>query len=111
MNIGDRAEESPDVDLARQSAPGAYRLESKELTAADDVTAEGQFPEYGWFLDVTGTSGRQYIECPQGLAGWLDRNGVEPGDGFRIITCRKVEGAWAYEVERLSDDDLSRLPE
>lgn len=109
MDIEDKAQETPDVDLARQSAPGAYRLESTELTDANDVTPEGDFPEYGDFLEVTGTSGEQFIECPAALARWLVDNGIEAGDGFRIVSVQKVDGEWEYDCDELNDDELAAL--
>jgi len=108
-SLDEKAQESPDVDLARQSAPGAYRIETWELTPADDISPEGEFPEYGEFLRVVSTGGEQFIECPQGLARWIVDAGLEERDGFRIRTVQKVDGEWEYDCEQLSDDEVSKL--
>lgn len=114
-SLEDKAQESPDVDLARQSAPGAYRLLDNELVAADELTPEGEFPQYGDFLHVgrlgpgagdgeVEQKGEQYIECPQGLARWLVKN-CEVGDDFRIVSVQKVDGEWRYDCDRLADEE------
>ena len=109
--LDDKAEGSPDVDLARQSAPGAYRLLSRDLEAADDLTAEGEFPQFGEFLKVGRLTpeheipGEQFIECPSALAKQLVELGVEVDEDFRILSNRKVDGEWQYQVERLDEDD------
>lgn len=109
MKLSEKAEASPDVDLARQSAPGAYRLETDELVPADDLTPDGDFPEYGDFLEVSTTRGRRYIECPQALAEWLVDHDLKPGeDWFRIVAVRKVDGQWVYDVEWLSEDEVAQ---
>lgn len=109
-SIHDKAEGSPDVDLARQSAPGAYVLLTEELTEADELTDEGEFPEYGDFLQVAKAkqSGdgieegpERYIECPAALARWLVEAGVEVGQPFRVVSNRKVDGEWEYDCEEL----------
>jgi hypothetical protein len=109
MKIGDKAAESPEVSLSRDS-PGAYRLKDDELTAADEITAEGEFPKYGDFLSVSrlrnGKDGvepaeEQFVECPQSLAQQLVEIGVSIGDDFRILSASKVDGEWQIDVERL----------
>lgn len=118
MKIGDKAEESPEISLARQSAPGVYRLLNDELVPADELTAEGEFPEYGDFLKVETTTGgaepswnrEEYIECPQALAQWLvEHQEIASKKGFRIRTVQKVDGAWQYECEVLSNEDAAAL--
>lgn len=108
-SLEDKAEGSPDVDLARQSAPGAYRLSSKELAGADELTAEGEFPKFGDFLkverlgygdgDEPEAKGEKYIECPAGLAEWLVENEISVGDDFRVLQTQKVDGEWQYDCE------------
>lgn len=117
MKLGDRAAESPEVSLVRQSSPGLYRvpnsvesIEEIDLVSADDLTAEGEFPQYGEFLEVQVThggpdptvNGSEYIECPGALAKWLVEE-AEPGDWFHIQTVQKVDGEWQYELE-IADD-------
>lgn len=111
MKISDKAEDTPDIELARQSAPGAYVLDGEELSPADDLTEEGQFPEYGDFLPVhraratedgwEPTGDEMWIECPQDLAQFLVEQEVEPQDGFRIKDVKKVDGTWQYNCEIL----------
>lgn len=108
MKLGER-EETPEILLARHSAPGAYILEGEELAHADDLSEEGEFPEYGWFIPVTGTTGKVFVECPQDLDSKLVALDVEPGDGFRIRSVKKVEGSWRYEVEELTTEEREEL--
>ena len=116
MKIGDKAEASdqPDVKLARQSAPGAYRLETDELKPADEVTPEGQFPEYGDFLKVAKPTGgsnqfenheEMFIECPADLARWLVEESVEIGEHFRVLDVWKDNGEWSYKCRKLEEPD------
>lgn len=115
MKIEDKAADSPEVDLARQSAPGVYMLESKELKTADEVTPEGEFPEYGDFLPVRRAVGTgddaswsettKFIECPSGLARELVDLEISTGDGFRIVSLQKVDSEWRYEIERMELDE------
>ena len=112
-SLDEKAQAAPDVDLARQSAPGLYQLKSTELVEADQLTPEGKFPEYGEFLEVVRPRGAgedatwredlHYVECPQGLAAWLVDNEIGEGDAFRIRTVQKVDGNWEYSCERPTD--------
>lgn len=109
-SLEDKAAESPEVDLARQSAPGAYVLESLDLVDADDLTPEGEFPQFGDFLEVTGTAGEQYIECPQDLARQLVEDlDADVGTAFRILDVTKIDGSWSYEIEGLDDEAAEEL--
>jgi hypothetical protein len=111
VKISDKAEETPEISLVRQSAPGAYVFVEDELTSAEDLTDEDQFPEYGDFLPVRraqATDGgheasgdTEWIQCPQDFAQWLVEHGLEPGDGFRIKSVQKVDGQWQYDCELL----------
>jgi len=115
MKIGDKAEASnaPDVYLPRDSI-GLYRLENDELTDCDEITEEGQFPEYGDFLEATeavggaspGWAGETcYVSCPGGLAEVLAGMEIEPGDCFRIESARKsASGSWVYSVSEEHPD-------
>jgi len=121
-SLGEKAADSPEVSLARQSAPGMYRLEADgnsiedvDLVPADDLTPEGEFPQYGDFLPVktpqgAGTDdpkfgGTEYVEAPGALAAWLVEN-AEPGSVFRIRQVMKVDGEWDYDVELVGGPDL-----
>lgn len=115
MKISDKAQETPEIDLAKQSAPGAYRLADDELVEADEITEEGQFPKFGDFLPVKAlrqtengveTNGEMYIECPQALAQWLVENEIEIGEDFRVISNRKVDRNWEYTCERIEAEDV-----
>jgi hypothetical protein len=116
--LGDKATETPEVQLVRQSAPGVYRLpddgwsiEAIELVPADDLTAEGEFPQYGEFLELETTNGGadptvdsiEFVECPEAFARWLVENG-EPGEWFRIAQVRKVDGTWEYTIEEVEQE-------
>jgi len=110
-DLEEKARDSPEVSLARQSAPGLYRLTTTDLVPADEITPEGDFPQYGDFLRVEVTSGgtdpewsgTEYIECPAALARWLVEN-VEVGESFRIRSVQKVDGEWRYDCEAVVGD-------
>jgi len=114
MKIGDKAEasEAPDVYLPRDSV-GLYRLESDELVDCDEITDEGQFPEYGDFIEVTQASGganpgwgeTAYVSCPGDLAKKITDMEIEIGDCFRIQGSRKqANGNWTYSVSEEHPD-------
>lgn len=111
MKISEKAEDTPDIDLVRQSAPAVYRLESLELRNADDLTGPESFPEFGDFLSVVSTSGgdqpswtdERWIECPSALAQFLVENNISDGDCFRIRSVTKVDGEWQYSAEPVED--------
>ena len=110
MKIQDKAETpTEDIDLARYSAARAYKLLTDELVPADELTPDGEFPQYGDFLHVGTESGTQWIECPRALAAWIVDAGLSIGDGFRIRTVSKVDGEWEYKCERLMPGDVDRL--
>lgn len=113
MNIKDKAEssDSREVRLARDSI-GVYRLESEELTAADEISSDDEFPKYGDFLDVItakSTSPPQvgpelWVECPGELAATIIELELAVGDWFRIQSVRKdANGEWTYSVEKIDD--------
>lgn len=119
MKLADKAADRPDIDLARESAPGAYVLLTDELVEADELTAEGEFPQFGHFLEVGRITSsesplssykEQYIECPAALARFLVEN-VSLNDAFRIQSVQKVDGEWEYKCEFVeleeSDDGIS----
>lgn len=115
MKIGDKAEASdaPDVYLPRDSI-GLYRLESDELVDCDDITPDGEFPQYGDFLEVTQATGGAtkgwgeiaYVSCPGNLAKQLvDMSLIEEGATFRIQGARKTaSGNWTYSVSEEHPD-------
>jgi hypothetical protein len=113
MKIGDKAEqsESREVRLARDSV-GLYRLQSDELTGADEISDEGEFPKFGDFLDVEVTHGganpsfddEAWVECPGSLAKIIVELGLDVGDCFRIQSARKnPSGEWEYSVDQAED--------
>jgi hypothetical protein len=109
MNLNDKAEQGNkrEVRLARDSM-GLYKLQSEELTGADQVTDEDEFPQYGDFLDCMTTTGgadpsfnvEVWVECPSQLAQQLVDLEIDVGDVFRIKSTYKDEaGEWTYTVE------------
>lgn len=114
MKIGDKAEASdaPDVYLPRDSI-GLYKLKDDELHESDDITPEGEFPEYGDFLQVVQATGganpgwgeKAYVSCPGDLAKKLVDMEIEPGDCFRIQSTRKTaDGSWSYSISEERPD-------
>lgn len=108
MKIGDKAEQAdqPDVLLVRDSAPGLYRLETDELTDADELGTD-EFPRYGDFVEcVDSRLEKCYVEVPSALAQFLAAQ-TEVGEWFRIVTVNKTaEGEWMYDC----DGDPDNLP-
>lgn len=114
MNLKDKAQETPEVSLARQSAPAAYILLDDELTAADELTPEDQFPQFGDFASVAKARAvddghepsdqEQWIECPQDLARWLVDQDATEGFAFRVKQVTKVDGEWQYDCETLTGE-------
>jgi hypothetical protein len=114
MKLGEKAEATPEVVVTRDLfGSEAYQLVTDELTEADELTAEGEFPQYGQFLEVDSRAyphgderGEKYIEVPTALARWVVDN-VEEGDWFRITETRKVDGEWQVDGEALEDPPWS----
>lgn len=100
MDINDKAVETPDVMLMRDAQYSGFILEDTELAEADDITAEGEFPEFGEFLECSVTEGGRsvFVECPQSLAAGLVELEIAAGDGFRIGEAVKRDGAWDVDV-------------
>jgi len=107
MKIGDKADaaDEPDIHLVRDSAPGLYRLETDELTAADDL-GNDEFPRYGDFVECTDSRMEPcYVEVPGSLAKFLVENDIEPGQWFRIVSVSKTaDGTWTYSADARPDD-------
>jgi len=106
MKIGDKAEQAdqPNVLLVRDSAPGLYRLETDELTNADDLGTD-EFPRYGDFVKCSDSRLEEcYVEVPSALAQFLDGT-VEVGEWFRIVSVNKTaDGEWTYSAEADPDN-------
>lgn len=114
MNLGDKAEQadSPEIRLAGQDQPGAYRLETEELEPADQVTDPGEFPEYGDFLKVSHPTGGEtpwadaeemFLEVPGSFAKELVENEIGVGDKFRVRSVEKPGNAYKYSVEPVDE--------
>ena len=85
-----------------------YRLQDTDTTDADDISPEGEFPQFGDFLTVVALDsnaaalGPRWLECPGGLARALvDRDLVSEGAQFEVVDASKDEsGAWTFDIER-----------
>jgi len=106
-DIEDLASTARDVIRAGDGENVPYRLEDTTTTGADDISAEGEFPKFGEFLDVTALDGDgvglgpRWLECPGGLARSLvDHDLVAAGAEFQIVDSTKDDtGAWTYQIE------------
>lgn len=112
MDLNDKAQAAPDVTLAGDLLESAYEVDDTELVAADDLTPEGEFPQFGDFLPVReyspydGTArGQTHIEVPQQLAEILVERDLTDGRRWVVAESRKVDGQWQFEVEVRSGDD------
>jgi len=84
-----------------------YRLQDTDTTDADDISPEGDFPQFGDFLDVTALDGNatdlgpRWLECPGGLARALvDKDLVAPDAQFQVVDVSKDDsGAWTFDIE------------
>lgn len=91
------------VRVSDQPQAGEVVVQSSELADADDLTPEGQFPEFGSFLEVETTDGEtEFWECPSSLAGTIVEL-VDEADGDLVGTRVDVEevvktpsGEWRY---------------
>jgi hypothetical protein len=84
-----------------------YRLLDTDTTDADDISPEGEFPQFGDFLDVLALDGNaaalgpRWLECPGGLARALvDGDLVSDDAQFQVVDASKDEsGAWTFDIE------------
>jgi len=109
-DLADKAESGPDVTLAPDLLEGQYSYEDTELIGADELTDEGEFPQYGEFLPVDerspydgGFREQTHIQVPTALAKWLIEN-TKPGDWWQVTEAKKVGGRWQIEASNVSDD-------
>lgn len=116
MNLEDKAEESPTVYLAGSLTESEYRLTTTELVGADELTPEGEFPQYGDFLEVQERSpvdgtdrGTVHVEVPSALARWLVEH-VEKGDWWTVNGAEKGEdGTWRFRCELVERGEQKSL--
>lgn len=115
--IDDHAE-TPDEWVRAEDASGVYRLETRELTPADEIG--GEYPEFGKFLSVVTVQWHSgddrwidgdplFLECPRGLSQSLVAEPpVEAGDVFAIGEPQKDNGnEWRFTTSKPdSPDDL-----
>lgn len=115
MDLNEKATRRPEVLRAVESH-GTYRLTTTELTSADELTPEGEFPQYGDFAEVMPMtrngdgfeaigSEPQYLETPAGLARELVEHLVDEGHVFEVTEARKTQDdEWSFTVERLDEE-------
>lgn len=110
--LGDKAQGSPDVQLANQLTGSVYEVVTDELVEADELTPEGDFPQYGDFLPVEeyspvdGTDrGETHIEVPAALAEWLVEEIMPHSDTdrFRVVSHQKVDGEHRFDCEPVTE--------
>lgn len=85
-DLRDKAKGSVEAERAAD-LDGTYRVESTALYDADEVSAEGEYPEYGSWLRLDGGS---YLECPRGLAAVLVEELDEDHSGPFTLTVENV---------------------
>jgi len=107
-DLGDRlGAEHPEVHLASGDQLGkTYEVVTAGILDADEVTDEGEFPEYGEFMPCRDQRGDTiYVEIPLDLEEKIVRG--SPGNRekleglvFRVVSLSKShEGNWQYELE------------
>lgn len=105
MDLEDKAQESPPIDLAGQLVESQYRLKSTELIPADEL-GDDEFPQYGDFAEaverspVDGTErGEKYIEVTADLASFLVEQGVATDEWFQVVSHEQdPDGRHCYDV-------------
>jgi hypothetical protein len=104
-SFGDLASAARDVVRAGGCENVPYRLELDTPVPADDIGDEGEFPQYGYFADVTALDengdelGARWLETPADLGRQLDDLDVEEGDAFQIIDASKDDtDSWTFNV-------------
>jgi len=110
--IREKAEQAErDIHLTGDMAYSTYRLESKELSPADEISDDGQFPQFGDFADVTiptngdGDDPELWAEICSSLAQSLVEQELGEGDIFRVGPTEKVDGEWRVDVKPASERD------
>jgi len=110
-DLAEKADRGPSLTLASELLESQYCYEETELVPADELTPEGDFPQYGDFLPVqerspvdSGFRGDGYVEVPAALAEWLVEN-TKPGDWWQVHAIEKVDDEWQVEAENVSRDD------
>jgi hypothetical protein len=107
-SLRDRAEggSSPEIVLAADQPhrPEAEILED-ELVPADDITPEGDFPEYGSFLRVRVGGSEEWWETPQSFAEEV----IEVAEAFECDVAglrinvaevlKAASGEWQYSIQ------------
>lgn len=62
----------PDTVRAKDTAGEQFTLLDGALYSADELSADGQYPEFGDWLEIeSDTAGQRWLECPEGLAQCL----------------------------------------
>lgn len=114
QDVADRSR-GPEIALTSGlGGRGEFRHETTELVDADELTPEGEFPEYGEYLLCEERSavdhtprGEVYVEVCSQLAERL----VEIGTGrwWNVTGVEKVDGAWVVDVEAGPKGDAMSL--
>lgn len=110
-DLDDVASESPEIVLARDQQGRAFQIVTAGAMGADEITSEGEFPQYGEFLPCRNSpdGSEVFVELPQGLAQELTRDGSpDPREGlvFVVESLRKeADGSWRYSVTFADDWD------
>lgn len=115
-DLHEKAEQLQGPDIVTTSdlperPPG--RPDSLELVDANDLSAEGTFPEFGEFLPVEeeGKEEESYWECPSNLAAVMVSRAEESGNAlteiwFDIVAAQKdPSGEWKFVTDIGTDDD------
>lgn len=82
------------------------RVAEGELYEADDLTPEGQFPQFGYFLRVEDDSADEgrYWECPSSLSGGIveiaDEKEIDVvGAVVDVVSVHKnADGNWRFQL-------------
>lgn len=113
MKLDKKAEEPPDVTLTDDILESYYQLleDDPDLVPADELTPEGDFPQYGDFLEVRERSpvdgtmrGKTWLLISQDLARWLVEEQVDSEHWWVVRDKEKVDGTWQFNCEVVSDE-------
>lgn len=114
-SLDDVAESGPDVVLTSGLVESVFALQEMAVYEADDVSPDGEFPQYGEFLrcdefsPTDGTErGETYVECPAALARWLVDE-ADVGDRWQVTEAEKIDDEWQITAEIVRTDDQRSL--
>lgn len=116
-SISDKADEAdgPEVVLTSDLGEAApAKIATDQLVEADDLTPEGQFPEFGEFMEMRRVNDGEtvYWECATSLADVVveavsEAEAALPGTQINVeFVAKAPSGEWRYTLDIDPDSEL-----